>query len=297
MKNLGYGISAYCGPEIAYFKVHKLNKICERMCMNLAGALLKEKLDEIYFQYNKKKFIDPDPLLYLYNYDDKRDREIAGLIAACLAYGQVLQIMKSVGKVLYKMTPLPRKYLLERSRYEISEDFKGFRYRFASDNHLVELLCGIKKVLKEFGSLESCFESGWSSKDDTVMPALIAFYRCLDSDKKTGHLLADPEKNSACKRSHLFLRWMVRQDDVDPGGWDRIDPGQLIIPLDLHMHRTGTLLGFTKRRSADMKTAFEITKGFRNIMPEDPVKYDFCLTRYGIRNELTIEDLKNKVCN
>ena len=34
-----------------------------------------------------------------------------------------------------------------------------------------------------------------------------------------------------------------------------------------------------------MSTALEITRAFRDFEPADPVKYDFALTRLGIRNE------------
>ncbi len=256
---------------------------------------LKQKLDSIYLEYNKRKFVDPDPLLFLYNYPDKKDREIAGLIAASFAYGRVLQIMKTVNSVLEKMRPSPYEYVLERSGQGMAGDFKGFVYRFARQPHLTALLCGIKQVITRFGSLENCFYSGLSDSDETVLPGLACLSRYLDPDNRTGHLLADPVKKSACKRSHLFLRWMVRKDSVDPGGWDKVDAASLIIPLDRHMHRAGILLGFTDRKSADAKTALEITQGFRKIVPHDPVKYDFCLTRYGIRNELSIKDLHAKV--
>ena len=84
---------------------------------------------------------------------------------------------------------------------------------------------------------------------------------------------------------------MVRKDDVDPGGWGNIPPSMLIIPLDVQMHRIGRLIGFTERKQADMKTALEITAGFRSLSPEDPVKYDFALTRLGIRPGMSIDDL------
>lgn len=52
----------------------------------------KTKLDSIYNQYNRRSFVHPDPLEFLYSYKDIRDREIAGLIASALAYGRVAQI-------------------------------------------------------------------------------------------------------------------------------------------------------------------------------------------------------------
>jgi len=55
------------------------------------------------------------------------------------------------------------------------------------------------------------------------------------------------------------------------------------------MHKISLLLGLTKRKQADLKTAFEITKAFKGIAPDDPVKYDFALTRLGIREEINTD--------
>ena len=252
---------------------------------------LKDKLDLIYSQYNKREYVDPDPLLFLYDYPEKKNREIAGFLAACLAYGRVEQIMKTAGHVLEKLGPCPFDYLMTRTKKDIFHDFKGFKYRFTKDVHLTNLLWGIRDVLKRFSSLENCFYAGWSPEDETVLPGLTFLSDEICYNKVIGHLLADPKKKSACKRSNLFLRWMVREDLVDPGGWDSAGTFQLIVPLDTHMYKIGTMLGFTKRKNQDMKTAVEITRGFREIIPEDPVKYDFSLTRFGIRRGLSMDDL------
>jgi len=252
---------------------------------------LKHKLENIYAEYNRREYVDPDPLLFLYDYPEKKNREIAGFIAACLAYGRVAQIIKTASYVLDKLVPSPFDYLMKKGKKEIADDFKGFQYRFSKDIHLINLLWGIKKVITRFDSLENCFYQGWTQKDETILPGLIFFSQQIDKDNKAGHLLADPLKKSACKRSILFLRWMVRKDLVDPGGWKKISPSQLIVPLDTHMHKIGTMLGFTKRKSSDMKTALEITKGFKKLEKNDPVKYDFCLTRFGIQRNMNIDQL------
>ena len=100
-------------------------------------------------------------------------------------------------------------------------------------------------------------------------------------------------KASAMKRLNLFLRWMVRQDEVDPGGW-RVAPRLLIVPLDVHMHRCARALGLTQRNAADMKTALDITRSLAKFCPEDPVKYDFCITRFGIRPDMDEKTLTGK---
>ena len=58
---------------------------------------------------------------------------------------------------------------------------------------------------------------------------------------------------------------------------------KLIIPLDTHMYRVCTAMGMSGRKSADLKTVREITEAFRDISPDDPVKYDFSLTRVSMR--------------
>ena len=63
-------------------------------------------------------------------------------------------------------------------------------------------------------------------------------------------------------------------------------PSKLLVPLDTHMHRIAMTLGLTKRKQADLRTALEITEAFRKFSPSDPVRYDFVLTRFGIRKDL-----------
>lgn len=256
---------------------------------------LKSKLQALYDRYNRPEYIDPDPLAFLYRYPDYKDREVVGFISASLAYGRVEMIMKTVRFILDSIGSDPARSLMEVSETELMVRFKGFKYRFAKDRDLVDLLSGIGSVLNQFGSLENCFMDGQDHNDGTVISGLQFLSGQIRGRKKLDHLLADPNKTSACKRSHLFLRWMIRKDDVDPGCWTRVPPSKLIVPLDRHMHHSGTLLGFTRRKSADLKTALEITEGFRKICADDPVKFDFCLTRFGIRRELSMETLENLV--
>ena len=130
---------------------------------------------------------------------------------------------------------------------------------------------------------------GLDETDETVLGAMTAFASQLGRD--CAHLVARPEKGSACKRMSLFLRWMVREDAVDPGGWTGVSPAQLIVPLDVHMERIGQMLNLTGRKSPNMGMALDITEAFRSMAPDDPVKYDFALTRFGIRDGLEPADL------
>jgi uncharacterized protein (TIGR02757 family) len=140
--------------------------------------------------------------------------------------------------------------------------------------------------------MKACFLANLNNADETVLPALRRFYAEIDAGARgrCGHLLADPAGGSACKRWMLFLRWMVRRDAVDPGGWEAVGARRLVIPLDVHIKRICTRLGLTRRRQADLRTALEITDAFRCIEPDDPVKYDFALARLGIRRDADVGD-------
>ena len=248
----------------------------------------RRHLDKLYRLYNHREFVHPDPLAFLYDYDDLKDREIVGLVASSLAYGRVTQIMKSVSSVLERMTPSPFVFLMNSSLKELSSTYSGFRHRFTTGMDIAYLLWATRDLIGRHGSLYECFNRGLNDGDDTVLPALSAFvgrFRPLLRGIRRG-FLPSPEEGSACKRWNLFLRWMVRCDEVDPGGWKGVSPSRLIVPLDIHMHRISLALHLTGRKQADLNTALEITRAFRTLVPEDPVRYDFVLSRLGIRNDL-----------
>lgn len=238
----------------------------------------------MYEKYNHQQYVHPDPVEFLYNYALPEDREIIGFLASALAYGRVQQIHNSVSSVLQVMGSSPLHFLLHTPWGSLRKMFAGFSHRFARGDNLAALLVGAGGLVARHGSLQAAFLSGYSEKDDNVLPALSNFAEALvaAAPADPGHLLALPDRGSACKRLNLYLRWMVRQDAVDPGGWHQIPTSHLIIPLDTHMHRLGLQLGFTHRKQGNMITALEVTEGFKAISPHDPVRYDFILTRLGV---------------
>lgn len=249
-------------------------------------------LDDIYHKFNHRTYVVPDPLQFLYHYENIRDREIAGLVAASLAYGRVAQINKSVSWVLERMGPSPYEFLLQTSQRDFLSNFSGFVHRFAKATHLSGLLSGVKQILLTHGSINNCFLSRYTQEEETVFTAVnhLAKELLSGAHENPAHLVPLPERGSAGKRLHLYLRWMVRHDAVDPGGWTGVCPSKLIIPLDVHMHAICQKLGFTHNKSANLKNALAVTACFRQISPDDPVKYDFALTRLGIRKDAELDD-------
>jgi len=252
--------------------------------------LNRQALEYLYWRYNRRESVHPDPLEFLYAYPDPQDREIVGLIASCLAYGRVQQILTGVSRVLERL-PSPSRDIQRASRDSLMRAFADFRHRFTSGEELVNLLLGVQSVLHRHGSLQKCFGHYWRGDHETILPALSPFVDELSVafGDRCNSLLPCPRKGSACKRLNLFLRWMARKDAVDPGGWDRIPTSKLIVPLDTHIHRICRMLKLTARAQSDIRTAMEITAAFRTIAPTDPVRYDFALTRLGIREDGDLE--------
>jgi uncharacterized protein (TIGR02757 family) len=243
-------------------------------------------MDRLCREYGRRRYVHPDPLELLYAYRSVEDREIAALLASSLAYGRVRQILRSAGFVLGLLGPSPRRLLDGAGCARLAGALRGFRHRFTTGAEVAALLAGIRGAVRKHGSLNECFLSVLPPGADTVLPALGGFAAALGCAGSS--LLPSPALGSACKRLNLFLRWMVRRDEVDPGGWRGVSPRRLIVPLDAHMARIGRELGWTRRGSADMRMALDVTAALRRFDPDDPVKYDFPLTRLGIHPDLDL---------
>jgi uncharacterized protein (TIGR02757 family) len=252
--------------------------------------LNKKNFENIYKRYNKKEFIHPDPLEFLSKYKNIKDKEIVGLIASSLAYGRVEQIIESTSIILEIMGSSPHSFIKINSPSHFSKVFKNFKHRFTTGEEIASLLKNIKSILKRYGSLNKYFLSFYNSEDINLESAIYKFAEKLNSDSPS--LIPSPEKKSSFKRFNLFLRWMIRKDTVDPGIWKGISPSKLIIPLDTHMFKVGKMIKATERNDTSMKTALEITSFFKGISPNDPVRYDFSLTRIPInkKREITCKD-------
>ncbi|MFW6338976.1 MAG: TIGR02757 family protein [Alkalispirochaetaceae bacterium] len=241
-----------------------------------------ERCEALYQRYNRAEYIDPDPLVIVRRSAELREREIVALLASCLALGRVDLILRAVEDVLERL-PKPFTRLAELEPEEITERSRGFVYRFFRETHLASFLIALSQLLRRHGSLETALSV--AKGDGTLQEGLQELVEMLSgyAPEPTSILLSNPRAGSASKRLHLFLRWMVRNDAVDPGGWNGFSPAELLVPVDTHMLRIARTLGITERKQADLRTSEEITAFFRTIVPEDPARYDFVLTRFGIR--------------
>lgn len=259
---------------------------------------LKKALEKLYLTYDRK-YLDTDPLRFAHRYSSGADREIAGLVSAALAYGNVKQIFRSVETVLGNMGESPADFVRSFDHALHLKQFANFRHRFTTGGDVAAMLFLVRRSLEEYGSLENLFMAGYSDEDGNIGPALSRFvsgllggdtgpvYTILPAGNVgVRYLLSSPENGSACKRMCMFLRWMVRSDgEYDLGIWKNVSPSRLIIPLDTHTSRICRYIGLTDRKDASWRTAVEVTANLRRFDWDDPVKYDFALSRLGITDQ------------
>jgi uncharacterized protein (TIGR02757 family) len=222
--------------------------------------------------------------------------EIAAFLASALAYGRVQQIEKSLADLFGRMGSSPFEFVANFDGKQ-REKLKSFKHRFTSGDCLSDLLALLKNIILENGSIENFFLLGYRKTDGSIIPALSRFCDSLlnihagshngQTNRGLKYLLASPTRGSACKRLNLFLRWMIRDDDVDTGLWKSIDKAKLIVPVDVHMGRLCRILEFHSAKTISLSTALKITDSFSQIEPADPVKYDFALSRIGIVEDCT----------
>jgi len=260
---------------------------------NADVPLLKEKLDALARTYHDA-YLATDPLGIAHAYQGARDREVAAFLSASLAFGNAAAIRMSVKRIMERLGPRPAAALRRYDPKKSACLFEGLYHRWVGPEAIGVFAQAIGAALRREGSLEALFLQGYRPDEETLQGALIRFRERLlrtlpstrsstDVERGIRYLLPDPASGSACKRLHLFLRWMVRPDDgLDLGLWKGPKTHQLIIPLDTHIARIGRLLGLTDRKTPDLKMALEITSNLKRIDPDDPVRYDFAISRMGI---------------
>ena len=244
---------------------------------------VREVLDGFLAHQDSGRLLAADPVSFPRKYASKDDREVAGLVAASLAFGRVASIRAKIASALERMGPSPAAYVDGLDPAKALRDFRGWNHRMARPRHLVDLLKGIQSVRKEHGSLGKAFAGFYAERKD-LRSALGDLSSALG--KVGGNLLAHPKGGGPCKRLNLYLRWMVRPDDgMDLGCWSGVPASALVMPLDVHIHRIGRYVGFTKKKTPRWETAAEITAALSRLDPLDPLKYDFALCHLGIAGD------------
>lgn len=217
----------------------------------------------------------PDPLMVARRYSDQHH----ALTCALFAYGSA----KAIVSFLSSLDPES----IYKDEKELRAAVEGKYYRFQTHEDIVQWFRTLK-ALNDAGGAEKHFMSGY--RQGGVLEGLSGLIRLLydlNSYRSQGYefLIGKPidsvAKASAMKRWMMYLRWMVRCDELDLGLWRGVDRRDLIMPLDTHTFSVSRSLGLLKRSQCDLRAAIELTETLKQFDPNDPLKYDFALYRIG----------------
>ncbi|MEA1981997.1 MAG: TIGR02757 family protein [Campylobacterota bacterium] len=240
---------------------------------------IKKRLDEEVAKRNNSSEVsleNLDPILVAKHHNDPT----ISLICALFAYGNVKQIVKFLDSLDFE--------LLHKSDEEIKSALQSHYYRFQKGEDVVAIFIALKRLSEE-NSLEDVFMQGYKEKQsviDGINTTIIKLKELYPYNSKgynflVGKVTTKTKGAGALKRWMMFLRWMVREDNIDMGLWKGVSRADLIMPLDTHTFKVGRRLGLLKRKTYDLEAAMELTKTLKGFDKKDPLKYDFALYRLG----------------
>ena len=167
---------------------------------------LKHFLDEKVEQYNRPSFIEVDPISIPHQYSKKEDIEIAGFLAATIAWGNRKMILRSANRMMELMDDSPYDYIINSDKNDL-ERLEGFVHRTFNSDDFVYFVKSLKNIYRTKGGLESIFTK--YKTDDSLQPAIhelhAAFFELPHSCRTERHV-ADPFKGSAAKKLNMLRR-------------------------------------------------------------------------------------------
>lgn len=250
---------------------------------------LKPLLDEINDKVEQPDYIQYDPVQFMHAFTEKKDMEIAGFLAATLAWGRRDIVISKVDNLLKRMDYAPYQFVMTYNQ-SVYHRFDAFRHRTFKPIDIHGLLLSLKMIYSEFDDFEAFWKMCYQDAKLQNRPFLALFSERFFSKSddlagRTRKHISNPEKGSPCKRLYMFLRWTIRKNSrVDPGIWNFMSPRELLIPLDVHVARQARKFGLITRRSNDWKTVNELTRTLAILNSEDPARYDFALFGIGALN-------------
>ena len=241
---------------------------------------IKDYLEELVEKNNTGEFVKDDPVQFPRRYSDLKDIEIVSFLVATIAWGNRKMILNNANKMLEMMGRSPYDYVMSGGWEKLDDGKCVHRTFFGRD---LKYYCrGFRGIrgFRGFSGLEDVFYNEehdvWRGTQN--FRDLMAEANGATSKHISNPCCEAPKKGSACKRLHMALRWLVRDDGiVDLGVWKKLKPKDLMIPLDVHVARVSRELGLIDRKSNDRTTVEMLTAKLREFDAEDPVKYDFAL--------------------
>lgn len=252
---------------------------------DLSYEQLHELLEELHDKFNCEEFIEADPISVPHSFTRREDREIAGLLASTIAWGNRKAIVKSAHRMMRYMDNAPYDFVVNASNEELAT-LRTYVHRTFNGEDFIDFIRGMRHIINKWGGIGTFFEERYCATQDlrVVLSEFRQEFHSVEHNPHSEKHISSIDKGAACKRLCMYLRWMVRYDDrgVDFGMWRKIPMSALYMPLDIHTGRMGRNLGLLGRKQSDWRAVEELTESLRAFDKEDPVRYDYSLFGVGI---------------
>ncbi len=247
---------------------------------------LKPFLDHINDEVEKEDYIIHDPVQFMHAFSNKADKEIAGFLAATMAWGRRDIVVAKVDDLLNRMDYSPHQFVMNYGQADFKQ-LRGFKHRTFKPIDMHGIFLTLQEIYKVYNSFEAFWEECYKHSKQEKRPFLTLFHEKFfgfgtDIAERTRKHISNPENGSTCKRLYMYLRWTIRKNSpVDLGIWNFMSMSELQIPFDVHVARQARKYGLLSRRTNDWKSVQKLTDTLSLLNPDDPTRYDYALFGIG----------------
>lgn len=272
----------------------------------LKNEKIKNELSLLYKKYHHAELLGEDPLGLVSGHLSERDFEFVSYVSASLSYGRVEQIRKSLSALWIRLEELSllqggeglHSLLVDNSWKTLKKDFQkvlaGWVHRFNNEKDIIVLFKTLHRIAADQRTLGQIYASSTTEHPTEKFQFFVNTLRSyVDKNERDlfNWFACSPAEGSTCKRMVMWLRWMLRADEIDPGLWSKnpeleskgVGAHLAFIPMDTHIHRWATQHCLLSTKSPAWKSVEELTQFLRSVDPKDPARFDFCICHHGMR--------------
>ncbi len=269
---------------------------------------LSAELETLYALFHRKELMLRDPLGLVNSNLNPHDFELVSFVSAGLSYGRVEQIQKSLSELWTRLELVGlgkggeglANFLVDNSWKKTEKSFlfalEGWVHRFNKSEDIVTLFHVFKNIYSKHESLGALYSSVFSDdpelKINEFCLSLRSAVSSVEEKRRVQWFTCAPLEGSTCKRLMMWLRWVLRADEIDPGLWtlrkvkihSEVGPHEAFIPMDTHVHRWAMQRKLLTIKNPNWKAVRELTGILRKVDPTDPVRFDFSICHQGMES-------------
>lgn len=179
---------------------------------------LYDLLERLWDRYDREEFIADDPIAVPHRFTSRDDREIAGFLAATIAWGSRPMIVRNGLRMMRFLDDAPCDFVRNASERELAT-LAPFVHRTFNGGDLIHFIRAIRAMYARHGGLGRFVEASYAATGDMrrVLAAFREEFFRTEHPARCGKHVSSIERGASCKRLCMYFRWMVRRDEPGRG--------------------------------------------------------------------------------